>query len=521
MGAQSYISVQPLGGSVDFAGTFGELRNHHFHSGVDFRTGGRIGEPVRAVANGYLSRIVVRPDGFGWALYLSHPSGFTSVYAHLDDFQPAWHDVAMNLAARSQSHKLDLYLEPGAYAVQAGDTIGWSGNSGGSAGPHLHFEWRDARSEEPLDPFDYGLFYGTDSFSPRLIALYNAQGQRVSISDGVWNEVISVAAWPDLGLEYLDRKHPKGLSLGMQSLETEWNSFEDSSRIFHQMWEMKRFSFEDTRSADGLMQPEVKRLTGKRTYRVAPALTKSPRWSGTTPDYLKPGKYLLRLTATAANGEVIKSEGPVLLTSHDSPWKGGDSVIFGSNGTLGTEHMELTWAKNSFTEAFTPRFVEVDATHWRGSPDVPVLQSLEYSWIPPKDYPDAWRSKTVLIGRDARGSYRIIGDPQSNGRIRFRIKIFGDLRITQDLEAPKLGSITTSSFQGKAAWSLRMVDNLLDIVDYSVWINQVWHWSYYDAKNKRLYIPKPQISGMMSGTNMQIRAKDEAGNLSTFDVTLP
>ena len=109
LGAQPYIAVQPLAGPVDFAGTFGELRNHHFHSGVDFRTGGRTGMPVRAVADGYLSRIVVRPDGFGWALYLSHPSGYTSVYAYLDDFQPAWNQLALDRPRRSQTHKLDPY----------------------------------------------------------------------------------------------------------------------------------------------------------------------------------------------------------------------------------------------------------------------------------------------------------------------------------------------------------------------------------------------------------------------------
>ncbi|MDA8788059.1 M23 family metallopeptidase [Schleiferiaceae bacterium] len=521
LGAQPYIAVQPLAGPVDFAGTFGELRNHHFHSGVDFRTGGRTGMPVRAVADGYLSRIVVRPDGFGWALYLSHPSGYTSVYAHLDDFQPAWNQLALDRARRSQTHKLDLYLEPGAYPVRAGDTIAWSGNSGGSAGPHLHFEWRDARSEEPLNPFEYGLFYGEDTYSPRLISIYNAEGKRAVISNGRWQESIALSAWPDLGIEFLDRKHPQGLSLGMQRLETEWIYMEDTSQVGNLGWEMKRFSFDETRSADGHMQPEVKRLTSKRTYRIAPSLAKSPKWTGSAPDYSRTGRYYLRLRATAANGEVVTAEGPVILTNRDSPWKGGVGVLAGDAGQLTTEHMELRWAKASFTEAFSPELVEVDASHWKGLPDVPVLQSLDYTWTPPADYPAAWRSKTVLIGRDARGSYRIVGEARNDGRIHFRIKIFGDLRISHDLEAPKMSSFGTSAFQGKAAWSLRLEDNLLDIVDYDVWINDQWQWAYYDAKNKRLHIPKSEDLSELHGANMRVRAKDEAGNLSTFDIIIP
>jgi hypothetical protein len=146
---------------------------------------------------------------------------------------------------------------------------------------------------------------------------------------------------------------------------------------------------------------------------------------------------------------------------------------------------------------------------------------LDYTWTPPADYPAAWRSKTVLIGRDARGSYRIVGEARNDGRIHFRIKIFGDLRISHDLEAPKMSSFGTSAFQGKAAWSLRLEDNLLDIVDYDVWINDQWQWAYYDAKNKRLHIPKSEDLSELHGANMRVRAKDEAGNLSTFDIIIP
>ena len=84
-----------------------------------------------------------------------------------------------------------------------------------------------------------------------------------------------------------------------------------------------------------------------------------------------------------------------------------------------------------------------------------------------------------------------------------------------------MSSFGTSTFQGKAAWSLRLEDNLLDIVDYDVWINDQWQWAYYDAKNKRLHIPKSEDLSELHGANMRVRAKDEAGNLSTFDIIIP
>ncbi len=158
---------QPLLLEPNLAGSFGELRNHHFHSGIDLRTGGKIGQPVLAVQDGYLKRLTAKSNGFGMALYIAHPSGHTSVYAHLDRFQERFHNLLIKNSLERKSNRLDLYLSANDYPVSAGDTIGWSGNSGSSSGPHLHFEWRDSRTEEPLNPFDYGLAIGKDQVEPK------------------------------------------------------------------------------------------------------------------------------------------------------------------------------------------------------------------------------------------------------------------------------------------------------------------------------------------------------------------
>ncbi len=117
------------------------------------------------------------------------------------------------------------------------------------------------------------------------------------------------------------------------------------------------------------------------------------------------------------------------------------------SGSLQAEDLRMVWNRNSFTDPIVPSLSKVGDRKWQASPDVPVLRSLVYFWTPPADYPEAWRSKTVLIGRDPRGSYRIVGAPQSDGSLRFIIRIFGTLSIAQDAEAPVFSGLKSGSFK--------------------------------------------------------------------------
>lgn len=146
----------PLDIPLNIAGSFGELRPSHFHSGIDFRTQQKEGFPVYATADGFISRINVSTFGYGKCLYIDHPNGFTSVYAHLQNMAPKIQSKVLEVQYAEKSYVTELRPKPEELQVKKGELIGYTGNTGGSSGPHLHFEIRDTKSEFAINPFFFG-----------------------------------------------------------------------------------------------------------------------------------------------------------------------------------------------------------------------------------------------------------------------------------------------------------------------------------------------------------------------------
>ncbi|SHI71006.1 M23 family metallopeptidase [Flavobacterium terrae] len=147
----------PLDIPLSLAGSFGELRPNHFHSGIDFRTQKKEGLPVYASADGFISRIKISTAGYGKSIYIDHPNGFTTVYAHLQRCAPEIQAVLNKEHYDKQNYEIEIKPKPNELIVKKGDLIAYSGNTGGSSGPHLHFEIRDTQSEFIINPLYFGL----------------------------------------------------------------------------------------------------------------------------------------------------------------------------------------------------------------------------------------------------------------------------------------------------------------------------------------------------------------------------
>ena len=173
--------VSPFDFPLLLSGNFGELRANHFHGGVDFKTQGVVGKPIRCIADGYISRVTVTPGGYGQAVYITHDNGYTSVHGHLHKFMTEVEQVVEAYQYEHETFAVDLTFGPDRFPLKQGEVFALAGNEGYSFGPHLHMELRKTDTGEYIDPL---LFYTDiikDKTAPRAthIMLYPQAGKGV------------------------------------------------------------------------------------------------------------------------------------------------------------------------------------------------------------------------------------------------------------------------------------------------------------------------------------------------------
>ena len=161
----------PIDARISLSGNFGELRTNHYHMGLDMRSDQAENRRVKAAADGYIARVSVASGGFGRAIYINHPNGLTTVYGHLNDFYPDLEKYLKEQQYAQESWAISLDLSPEQFPVKKGQFIAFSGNTGGSAGPHLHFEIRNTDNDKVLNPLLFNLPIG-DNSPPTIARLY-------------------------------------------------------------------------------------------------------------------------------------------------------------------------------------------------------------------------------------------------------------------------------------------------------------------------------------------------------------
>ena len=160
----------PLNIPLRLSANFGELRSNHFHMGLDFKTNKQEGYSIYSIDEGYISRVRVSPNGYGKVIYINHPGGISSVYAHCSHFNPQIDSLIYNIQMEQVENEIDVYLIPNEIKVSRGELIAYSGNTGHSQGPHLHFEIRNTSTQKALNPLLFG-FNIEDHISPEIISM--------------------------------------------------------------------------------------------------------------------------------------------------------------------------------------------------------------------------------------------------------------------------------------------------------------------------------------------------------------
>tara|TARA_B100001250_G_scaffold29687_1_gene24432 strand:+ start:4033 stop:5700 length:1668 start_codon:yes stop_codon:yes gene_type:complete len=258
--------LNPVDFKIAIAGTFGELRSNHFHSGIDIKTKQKPNIPIHASQDGYISRIKVSTSGFGKALYINHPNGFTTVYAHLDRFHDKIQRKTEKKQYEKESFEIDFSLKTDEIEVKKGEVIGFSGNTGSSTAPHLHFEIRDTKTQKVINPMLFGLPI-LDRTHPIInsILIYHNNGKKELIkAKKVNNHQYKLAHQPNISgpfniaintFDLLDAAPNKN---GVYSIELYVNDSLYFSNI------MNTFSFSETRYINSHIDYEYYKNKGQK-----------------------------------------------------------------------------------------------------------------------------------------------------------------------------------------------------------------------------------------------------------------
>jgi murein DD-endopeptidase MepM/ murein hydrolase activator NlpD len=538
----------PLDFRMVLSGNFGELRANHFHSGIDIKTQGTTGHRVYAAADGYVSRIKIEAAGYGNTLYITHPGGYTTVYAHLDRFRSDLARYVLDRQYSLEKHALNIYPEKDEWPVKKGELVAFSGTSGYSFGPHLHFEIRDASNQEPLNVLLFG-FDIEDRVPPRIYSLYLYPGNHESMAEGSFDksrlevsggdgkyilskgDTVTASGNVGFGLEAFDFLNGAGNRCGLYRIRM----MVDGELRYE--WEMDRFSFSEDRYVNSYMDyGEYIRneVLVQKTF-VDPNnrldLYKHVEHAGFN-DFSEPRSYRIKFILEDAGGNAAELEFIV---------KGGIPAVLPQREEEAPPDAEFRCeVDNSFTRdgislgipsgaLYTDLAFHYD-TSARPEGAFSRLYGLQDRYTPlqlwcdlairPSGLPEALRNKAVIALMDGDNGFTSEGGEWKNGAVSTQIREFGRFTVLVDTTDPEITSLDLDGsgdpFTGKSI-RFRVTDDLSGIRSYEGYIDNRWALFEYDLKNDLVFYridPGRLASG--KSHELELYITDNKDNIAYF-----
>lgn len=527
LNAQTSEMIRPVHRSLMLSGNFGELRATHFHAGIDIRTGGVEGLPVVSVKDGQLVRVRVSPVGYGRALYIDHLDGTTTVYGHLQEFCPRVSEAVRRIQYSKESFDINEDLKSCGIFFRQGDTIAWSGNSGSSGGPHLHFEVRDTKTENILNPLFY--YKIRDVIPPKIKALYFYRiaddgcvmllrrcNVKMSRPDLYTCETQALPAG-NIGIAVFaeDYMNDSSNKLGLYRLEL----MSGADTLFS--WRMDACSFDQScfinemKDFDCYKKREtVYRCFGNYQHQVLGVKNKDAGQILLKKDSLVNVK--LRLGDINGNHSEIKIR--LKGGAGKSEDKHREVVEYEQGHSLEGLGFCLTLEPGSLYSS-VPKTHRSEIDSLSGSPvivlsekDVPLLKKgdlfLSGNFSP----------RTVICELDGKGRKYPVATSRVSGGLSAKIGYLSRYTTVEDSVAP---IITYLGISSDRHLRFKIKDNLTGIADYRGEVNGNWCLFVYDAKNDLFScsLAEPVFEAGHMNT-VKITAGDAVGNRNELEVRI-
>ncbi len=525
------VFQNPLEITNYLSGNFGELRANHFHAGLDIKTLQREGLKVKAVGDGYISRINVSPTGYGNAIYIDHPNGYTSVYAHLREFSPEIQAYIRKAQYAAETFKIEVNPKPNEFPIKLGDIIALSGNSGGSGGPHLHFEIRDTKSEEPINPFYFG-FDLPDTRKPSILGLYaypiygdvNAKTSRVVVANG---GTINVSGAVGFGVKTYDKQNGSENNNGTHQI----NIYVNDEPIY--TFTANRFSFDEARAINATCDYSDIQRNNSWIYQGFVKEGNPIRvFSNLKNDGIlevKNGEtYKVRIEAKDYAGNTTTQSFTVVGKEYIDSAKLPEynPIYWNKENHFKKDEIEVFFPKNSFYEDFHLAYKFSNNKYWLGDYYQPIHKSYTLAITPTPDIPTAQLDKAILVREyQKRGVWKkdYLTTELKNGKLVANPKDFGVFSIMIDNTKPTITPLNikaNSQFsQSNGVIKFTINDEHSGIKDYKAYIDGKWVLAEYDQKIKRLSINLNKEEISVGDHQLELNVKDEKNNTTTYTTT--
>ena len=531
----------PLDIPLRLAGTFGELRNNHFHAGIDIKTNRRIGLPVYATADGYISRIKVAIWGYGKVIYINHPNGFTSVYAHLNKFGDGIQEYVKSIQYEKKSYETgNIFLKENQIKVTKGQIIGYSGRTGGFVAPHLHYEIRNTKTEKIINPLLFGIKI-QDSIAPKIKKLIaypmgsdsrinrSLKNQSLSIKKDSLNNYIanrlSASGKIGFGVNVYDLLGKELNKNGIYSLEMKING------IRHYYHDVETFSFSESKFINLLIDYEY---YSKYKSRIQKTFREKENKLSIYKDLIEEGgitineglNYQVEIIAKDFIGNSSSLKIPVVgLKSESILNQERDTTAykivkkefqkFSKNGVT------IAFPKNTFYKDLFLNFSVNDRIATIHKPIIPLDKKFTITF----DSIMYKRSEVnqIYIANMNNKKYPYYMDTRKKSdKIFTTTKTLGKYGLLIDNQIPKIynSNFKDNDWMSRLRYlTIKISDSQSGIKSYEASIDNEWILMEYDVKKKRLSYDFRDKKLVGSKHIFKLVVSDNVGNTNTYNAT--
>jgi murein DD-endopeptidase MepM/ murein hydrolase activator NlpD len=528
----------PLDIPMQLSGNFGELRPNHFHAGFDLKTNQREGLNVYAVADGYVSRIKISTFGNGKCIYITHPNGYTSVYGHLQTTIGPIQDYVQKTHYKEKAFEIEMFLKPGELPVTKGQLIALSGNTGSSEGPHLHFEFRDSKTEFVINPIFFGFDKNIkDTKKPTIssVFVYPLDGTTVNQSkqplllnlslqkDGTYlASKVKANGKIGFGINAVDFDDVSGNKNGVFNV----SSFLNGNQNYN--YQFNTYSFDEMRFINALIDYPRYRKSGQRVQKLfmktpyALSIIKTDSLRGIVP--VEPNlASTYRIEVSDFFGNLSSITVPVEYDTtaqvvSEEPITSKYFIKVNKDSNFEKDNMSVFFPAGTFYDDFNLNF-DVKNNRIYIHDDVVPVHSNFIITIKDSTYSESLRDK-LFIGRITGKSSSYNGTIRKGDVFTAKSKTLGQFGLVLDTIPPVI--TVTKPIEDKVIDDMKKIqftigDSLSGIKSYNGYLNGNWILFEYDNKTRKITHNFDDGVVAEGPNDLKIEVVDNVGNVAIFE----